>query len=232
MRAQPSSAGYLFKRYVLRHRVPVVAGTVALLALVAALGVSLVQVQRADHERDRALAAQSNTRAVNGLTKDLLNDAARTGQPIKVDELLARAEVMARSEFAQRPDQLAQLLFSLSLGDQAWVGQARSLKLSGEALGLAKDPELRDNIEVEHARLVAHGQDMAAGRVRLLALTTRASADAESRGAAFAYLGELDYRDGRALDALRWQEQAVQAFQAAPILRPTAWLHSCRGWPS
>ena len=216
VRAQPSSAAYRFKRYVLRHRVPVAAGVVALLALVAALGVSLVQVQRADRERDRALTAQANTRAVNGLMNDLLNDAARTGKPIKVGDLLARAEIMARSQFAHAPDQLAQLLFSLSLGDQAWVGQARSLKLSGEALALAKDPTLRDNIEVETARLVAHGHDLAAGRARLLALTARSGVDAEVRGAAFTYLGELDYLDGRAQDALRWQEQAVQAFQAAP----------------
>jgi eukaryotic-like serine/threonine-protein kinase len=90
--ARPDSVGYRATKFVRRNRTTVTLAALALLALVAGVTGTLAQARTARAQRDFAYRALSQAEATNDLNSFLLSDAAPSGKPFTVNELLGRAE--------------------------------------------------------------------------------------------------------------------------------------------
>lgn len=141
--ARPESLRYLIGRFVHRHRGLAVGSAAVALALLLGLGLAAREAWRADRERDRALAAAARTESTARFLLDLLDDAAKAGQPITVGVLMQRAEQLARHTLDERPDELALVLGMVGSAERDSRDAARGLALLNEAAGIAKDPSLQ-----------------------------------------------------------------------------------------
>jgi serine/threonine-protein kinase len=114
--ARPDSMSYRAGRFVRRHRVGVALAALALVAVTAGIIGTIYQARTARTERDYALRQLSRAEALNDLNHFLLSDAAPLGKPLSVNELLGRAEKIARRQTAGSAESHADLL--LAIGDQ------------------------------------------------------------------------------------------------------------------
>jgi serine/threonine-protein kinase len=113
--ARPDSLVYSVSRFARRNRTAVGLAILVLLATLIGVAGTLVQARAARVERDFALRQLSRAEAINELNRFVLSDAAPSGRPFMVNELLARAElVVARSQSA--PADRVGLL--VAIGDQ------------------------------------------------------------------------------------------------------------------
>jgi tetratricopeptide (TPR) repeat protein len=97
--ARPDAFLYRAGKFVSRNRTVVTLATLVIAALVAGLVGTISQAQRAarqaamaETQRDFALRQLSRAEAINDLNQFLLSDAAPSGKPFTVSDLLARAE--------------------------------------------------------------------------------------------------------------------------------------------
>jgi serine/threonine protein kinase/tetratricopeptide (TPR) repeat protein len=132
--ARPDTQAYRMAKFVRRHRTPVAIAALVLLALAAGLLGTLTQAhratrhaaqeelqrRRADQEartageqRDFALHQLSRAEAINDLNAFLLSDAAPSGKPFTVGELLARAEKVIDRQSADSDENRVEMLISI-----------------------------------------------------------------------------------------------------------------------
>jgi serine/threonine protein kinase/tetratricopeptide (TPR) repeat protein len=97
--ARPDTAAYRTRKFIRRNRVAVALATGAVVALVGGLVGTITQARRAgqqalvaERQRDFALRQLSRAEAINDLNQFVLSDAAPSGKPFTVGDLLARAE--------------------------------------------------------------------------------------------------------------------------------------------
>jgi len=141
--AQPPHAGYLLRKALRRHRVAAAGVVATALALVAGGGVAAWQAQRATQARDLAQAAHERSRTAQAFLQDLIDDAARAGQPLRTAELLDRAETLARQLLGPSPDQLAAVLGIVGQSAYAQGAGPRGPQLPDEARQLSRNPDLQ-----------------------------------------------------------------------------------------
>ncbi len=100
VRVRRPTAGYRASRFIARHRWGVAATALAVVALVAGLGVSLWQASIAANERDLARVESARAMQVTGFLKDLFRasdpDRAR-GRAVSASELLNQGAYQARN---------------------------------------------------------------------------------------------------------------------------------------
>ncbi|RPH95769.1 MAG: hypothetical protein EHM68_12110 [Lysobacterales bacterium] len=136
--ARPDSLLYSVSRFARRNRAAVGLGALAALAIVVGVAGTLLQARVARTERDFALRQLSRAEAINELNHFVLSDAAPSGRPFLVNELLARAEqVVARSQSsgADRAGLLVAIGDQYSAQDQ---GES-ALRALTEAYALSRD---------------------------------------------------------------------------------------------
>ena len=90
--ARPDTLAYRTAKFVRRNRTAVALAALAFLAAVAGVVGTLIQARTARAQRDFAFRQLSRAEAINDLNSFLLSDAAPSGKPFTVDDLLARAE--------------------------------------------------------------------------------------------------------------------------------------------
>ncbi|HTT24879.1 MAG TPA: serine/threonine-protein kinase [Candidatus Sulfotelmatobacter sp.] len=90
--ARAESFAYRATKFVRRNRTPVALATVAVVAIVAGAVGTWIQARTARAQRDFAFRQLEQSEAVNDLNSFLLSDAAPSGKPFTVNELLARAQ--------------------------------------------------------------------------------------------------------------------------------------------
>ncbi len=152
IQARPPSPTYRVSKFVSRHRVLVSTTLVVFTALVAG-------IINANHERDRALAAQHAAKAISDfLQDDLLSQASAAGQAspstqpdpdLKVRTALDRAATHIGGTFGSEPlveaairMTIGKSYFELGLYPQAQQQEERALELRRRALG----PEHADTL--------------------------------------------------------------------------------------
>jgi len=114
--ARPDTLSYRAGKFVHRYRMAVVLATLAILSTVAGVAGTLVQARRARAQRDFALHQLSRAEAINEFNQFLLSDAAPSGKPFTVNELLGRAEnILARQRTADDTNRVELLV---AIGDQ------------------------------------------------------------------------------------------------------------------
>lgn len=160
--ARPDSLSYRARRFMRRHRVPVALSVLASGALVAGVAATLMQARTAGQEREFALRQLARAEAVNELNQFVLSDAAPSGQPFTVTELLARAEeIVAR----QGGGELQRVELMIAIGRQYWShdlnDRARNVLLEARtrAQGLA-DPSTSARAACALASVLARGEDL------------------------------------------------------------------------
>ncbi len=116
--ARPDTIAYRAAKFARRNRTAVALATLALLASVAGVAGTMIQARTARAQRDFALRQLSRAEAITDLNNFLLSDAAPSGKPFTVNDLLARAEhVVARQ---RGEDEAIRVELLISIGRQYW----------------------------------------------------------------------------------------------------------------
>jgi serine/threonine protein kinase len=116
--ARPDTLAYRAAKFVRRNRTGVALAGLTFAAIVAGVAATLIQARRAHVQRDFAFGQMVRAEAINDLDQFLLSDAAPSGKPFTVTDLLARAEqIVDRQQGADAVR--AELLISIG---QQYVG--------------------------------------------------------------------------------------------------------------
>jgi serine/threonine protein kinase len=163
--AGPASALYRVHKFVRRN------GTVvALAALIGAVSIAgivgtLVQARTARVQRDFAFRQLSRAEAINDLNSFLLSDAAPSGQPFTVNDLLKRAEHVVER---QRGNDVTRVELLMSIGRQYTVQDeyAKARVLLEEAHTLSRslaERSTRSRASCALAQTLSRGDDLPRG---------------------------------------------------------------------
>lgn len=132
--ARPDSGWYRTRKFISRHKLPVTAGSVGLTAILATAAIALSEAQVAEAERDRALALSSRNEAVAEFLSVLITEAAGSGKPVTVNDMLARSEGLVRLGYQDHPVDRAAVLDTLARYYVTSGQEARAAVLLNEAL--------------------------------------------------------------------------------------------------
>jgi len=144
--ARPDTLAYRSAKFVGRHRPAVALATLALLATIGGLVSTLIQARAARAQRDFAFGQLARAEAANDLNSFLLSDAAPSGKPFTVNELLARAEHIVERQKDKRNPLRVEALISLGSQYNVLDEQDKSRQLLQEAYELSRgltDPTIR-----------------------------------------------------------------------------------------
>jgi eukaryotic-like serine/threonine-protein kinase len=116
IKARPDTLAYRSAKFVRRNRSAVALATVALAATLAGVVGILMQARTARAERDFAYRQVERSAALNDFHEFLLSDAAPSGKPFTVNELLKRAQdIIERQRTTNDPDRV---VLMISIGRQ------------------------------------------------------------------------------------------------------------------
>ena len=159
--ARPDTFAYRAAKFVRRNRTAVALATLAFAATIAGAAGTTVQARRAREERDFAFRQLSRAEAINDLNTFLLSDAAPSGKPFTVNELLGRAEQIVN---LQRGDNASRVELLISIGRQyhSQDEDAKARRVLEEAYQLSRglsEPSPRAQASCALGSAVARGTD-------------------------------------------------------------------------
>ncbi|HKE09390.1 MAG TPA: protein kinase [Candidatus Acidoferrum sp.] len=111
--ARPDTLAYRGTKFVRRHSVAVALAAVAFVGTAAGVVGTLVQASKARAQRDFALRQLARAESINDLDNFLLADAAPSGKPFTVNDLLQRAEHIIERQGHTNSISRAELLTSI-----------------------------------------------------------------------------------------------------------------------
>jgi len=161
--ARPDTLAYRAAKFVRRNRLAVALTNLVILAVAAGVVATLIQSRRAREQRDFAFGEMSRAEAINDLNNFLLSDAAPSGKPFTVNDLLERAEHIVERQHGGDVNRVDLLV---SIGRQYWsqdeAGKAR--RLLTQAYDLSRglhDPSTRATASCALASVLAgSGEDL------------------------------------------------------------------------
>jgi tetratricopeptide (TPR) repeat protein len=156
--ARPDSLGYRASKFVLRNRAAAALGTLALIAAIAGVAGTLLQAHAARTQRDFALQQVSRANAINDLNSFVLSDAAPSGKPFTVNELLQRAEGIVEREHGRDYANRVELLISIGRQYQLQDEDAQARRVLEQAYQLSRplsDASVRARASCALARTLA-----------------------------------------------------------------------------
>ena len=147
VQARPPSRTYRLGRWVMRHRVGALAGSIAVLALLA--GALLAGLGFVRATRDRAIAERdaASSREVTGFLQEMLSSvqpSSARGREVSVREVLDEAAANLDDRFAGDPEVEAALRFTIGDSYQALGDFETALPLLERAVDLRRE-ELAPN---------------------------------------------------------------------------------------
>ena len=137
--ARPDTISYRVGKFARRNRLAVVLTALALMAIVAGTAGTLIQARRAREQRDFAFRQLIRAEAINDLDNFILTDAAPSGKPLRLNELLERAERLVRREHDLTDVNHIQLLVSIGRKYQSQDQDASALRALEEAYKLSRN---------------------------------------------------------------------------------------------
>jgi eukaryotic-like serine/threonine-protein kinase len=159
--ARPDTLPYRAAKFVRRNRSVVALATVALIAIAAGVAGTLVQARKAREERDFAFRQLSRAEAINDLQNYVLSNAAPSGKPFTVTELLGRAEHIVEREQGD-PATHVRLLISIGGQYKAADQYKKSQQMLQEAYRLSKniaEPAIRASAACQLGQAVSRSGD-------------------------------------------------------------------------
>ena len=162
--ARPDTMAYRAGKFVRRNRSAVALASLAAVATAAGIVGTLMQSRTARQQRDLAFRQLEHSRAVDELDTFLLSDAAPSGKPFTVNELLARAEHMVARKHDVTDANRVDLLISIGSSYNEQEDSARARPVLEEAYGLSRrlsDRSVRANASCTLASALAHDEELA-----------------------------------------------------------------------
>jgi serine/threonine-protein kinase len=162
IRVRPDSIAYRAAKFVRRNRKAVALATVALAATIAGVVGTLIQARTARVQRDFAYRQLSRAEAINDLNEFILSDAAPSGKPFTVKELLGRAERIVERQQGANDVNRAESLVSIGRFYQTFDDDADGRRLLGEAYDYSRklsEPSIRARASCSLASALSRGQD-------------------------------------------------------------------------
>jgi eukaryotic-like serine/threonine-protein kinase len=160
--ARRDSLRYRAGRFVMRHRLGIVAATTVIVALIAGTTIAVVQARESARQRDQALTQLRRAEATNELSTFLIESARPSGKPFSNAELLARGEGVIAKRFAR--DASLRIFMQLTLADryfnnQQYEARDRLVKQAYEDSRTIADVGLRSYASCHWAsHLAEHGE--------------------------------------------------------------------------
>ena len=219
--ARPDSFGYRTAKFVRRNRVAVAVAATALVATMAALTGFVIQDRRVRMERDFAFRELVRTEQHDDFLDFLLSDAAPSGKPFTVTDLLGRATTIVEKE---KPS-----VDQIELMD--WIGKdynshgqhAQARLILERAYQLSRqytDPAVRASAACVLANELSRNEDLARGEALIqegLKELPDAPEYALSRADCLRYGSEVSREKGESGEAVRRMETAQRILRASPL---------------
>jgi len=137
--ARPDSVTYRAGKFLRRNRTAAALGTLALLGTLAGVTGTLLQTRTARKQRDFAFRQLARADASNELISFVLSDAAPSGKPFKVNDLLGRAERIVREQSASDETTRVELLDAIGEQYSTQDETAKSVEVMEEAYRLSRN---------------------------------------------------------------------------------------------
>jgi serine/threonine protein kinase len=161
--ARPDTLAYRAKKFVRRNRAVVALATLAAGAMIAGLIGTLLQARTARTERDFAFQQLKRSQEHDEFLEFLLSDAAPSGKPFSVTDLLGRAEQVVEKQHSGDPLRHADLLMWIgtdySSADQSAKGRALAERAYQMTRGLS-DPSIRGRASCTLAYCLSEDEDL------------------------------------------------------------------------
>ncbi|HSI48550.1 MAG TPA: serine/threonine-protein kinase [Ideonella sp.] len=164
--ARPDGWRYRTAKFVLRHRVPVAAGTAVVLALAVGATVALWQARQAGLQAHKALAEAATAKAVQDFLEDIFQlnggdaDDPDSARQTTASELLARGEARIDSSLADAPEAHLRLLGTMAAMYSGMAALEKAAELQQRRVALARTRFGADSREAAEA-LAAQGAALA-----------------------------------------------------------------------
>jgi tetratricopeptide (TPR) repeat protein len=113
--AREATFVYRARKFIMRNRIPVGAGTLVIAAILAGAALALWQANQARVQAARALAFASQNRAVTEYLGILIEESAEDDRPLTVKQMLERSEGLALAEKRVNPSHRAAVLEMLAV---------------------------------------------------------------------------------------------------------------------
>jgi tetratricopeptide (TPR) repeat protein len=166
IRARPDTFAYRATKFVRRNRTAVALASLALLATIAGIAGTLFEAHGARKDRDFAIRQLSRAEAINDLNSFLLSDAAPSGKPFTVNELLARAQHILERDRADSDANRVELLVSIGYQYSTQDEAARARAVLERAYQLSRglsEPWIRAEASCALAGSRAYDEDFDQG---------------------------------------------------------------------
>ncbi len=160
--ARPDTLAYRAGKFIRRNRAVVALAALAFAATMAGVAGTLVQAHRARAERDFAFQQLALAGATNDLNSFLLSDAAPSGKPFTVNDLLERAQRIIERQHGNDAVRV-QLLISIGRQYTTQDQDAKGRPLLEEAYRLSRgisDPSTRAQASCALAEVLSHGDQL------------------------------------------------------------------------
>jgi eukaryotic-like serine/threonine-protein kinase len=221
--ARPDTFTYRARKFVRRNRTVVALATLAALAMVAGLVGTLFQTRTARTERDFAFQQLKRSQEHDEFLDFLLSDAAPSGKPFSVTELLARAEQVVEKQHSGDPVRRADLLMWIgtdySSEDQIGKGRALAEKAYQITRDLP-DPSIRGRASCTLAYCLAEDEDLPRAEVLVQEGLRELPDDpryAIDRVNCLRTASEVARQSGRTWEGVARIEAAARIAQASPL---------------
>ena len=211
--ARPDGGWYRARKFIARHRLPVAASAVALIAIVATAAVALFEAHNAAAERDRALALSSRNEAVTEFLNTLITEAAGADRPVTVSDMLARSEALVSVEYQDDPEHRAAVLGMLgiyyhTIADD--MGAEALLQRALDAVRTSSDGDLRRKLTCDHAIAVAGLGKLDDAKRALNAVIADPATATRQSADCLEYLAYMAQDANDAADALKYANLALE----------------------
>jgi serine/threonine-protein kinase len=202
-----------------------VVGLAALAAVAAGVGLvgTLFQARTARAERDFATRQLRRAEAINDLNAFLLSDAAPSGKPFTVDDLLGSAEQIVRRQRDRADPSRVDILVSIGRQYALEDEQKRAMGVLSEAYELSRsidDRSIRARASCALGNALARGRDTDQGERLVDEGLREVGGDPQLLLDRIFCLGrssEVARLAGRSADAIARSQEAVQAVNELPF---------------
>jgi serine/threonine protein kinase len=161
--ARPDTVAYRAAKFVRRNRAAVAWAALVILATVAGVVGTVMQARSARTQRDFAFQQLKRSQEHDDLLDFLLHDAAPSGKPLSVTDLLARAEQVVEHQHSANPLRRADLLIWIGTDYSSEDQTARGRRLVEEAYQLTRglsDPSIRARASCALAYCLSQDEDL------------------------------------------------------------------------
>ena len=221
--ARPATLAYRVAKFVRRNRA--VVGLAALAVVAAGVGLvgTLFQARTARGERDFATRQLRRAEAINDLNAFLLSDAAPSGKPFTVDDLLGSAEQIVRRQRDRTDPSRVDILVSIGRQYALEDEQTRAMGVLSEAYELSRsidDRSIRARASCALGNALARGRDTGQGERLVDEGLREVGGDAQlllDRIFCLERSSEVARLAGRPADAIVRSQEAVQVVNELPF---------------